>query len=185
MTKNPTTFALRGAVCFSTDSQHLTCLEDAYIVCRNGRTVGVFPELPAQFHGIPCQDFSNYLIIPGMNDLHLHAPQYAFHGMYMDLELLDWLNTVTFPEESRYSDLDYAAKAYSIFAEDLKKSATTRASIFGTLHVAATEPHLSRKKVLLFQQRIPSAGSMTSQENTRMSNLFSPHASPLPVQMNS
>ena len=124
MTKNPTTFALRGAVCFSTDSQHLTCLEDAYIVCRNGRTVGVFPELPAQFHGIPCQDFSNYLIIPGMNDLHLHAPQYAFHGMYMDLELLDWLNTVTFPEESRYSDLDYAA---------------TRASIFGTLHVAATE----------------------------------------------
>ena len=139
MTKNPTTFALRGAVCFSTDSTHLICLENAYIVCRNGRTVGVFPELPAQFDGIPCQDFSDHLIIPGMNDLHLHAPQYAFHGMYMDLELLDWLNTVTFPEESRYSDPDYAAKAYSIFAEDLKKSATTRASIFGTLHVTATE----------------------------------------------
>ena len=85
MTKKPTTFALRGAVCFSTDSSHLTCLEDAYIVCQNGRTAGVFTELPEQFHGIPCQDFSNCLIIPGMNDLHLHAPQYAFHGMYMDL----------------------------------------------------------------------------------------------------
>ena len=118
---------------------HLTCLEDAYIVCQNGRTAGVFTELPEQFHGIPCQDFSNCLIIPGMNDLHLHAPQYAFHGMYMDLELLEWLNTVTFPEEARYSDLNYAEKAYSIFADDLKKSATTRASIFGTLHVDATE----------------------------------------------
>ena len=139
MTRNPAIFALRGAVCFSTDPQHLTCLEDAYLICQDGRTVGVFQELPTQFHGIPCQDFNNCLIIPGMNDLHLHAPQYAFHGMYMDLELLDWLNTVTFPEESRYADLNYAEKAYSIFADDIKRSATTRASIFGTLHVDATE----------------------------------------------
>ena len=42
MTKKPTTFALRGAVCFSTDSSHLTCLEDAYLVCQNGLTVGVY-----------------------------------------------------------------------------------------------------------------------------------------------
>ena len=45
----PTTFAIRGTVCFSTDSQNLTCLENAFIVCQDGRTVGVFPELPAQF----------------------------------------------------------------------------------------------------------------------------------------
>ena len=139
MTKKPTTFALRGAVCFSTDSSHLTCLEDAYLVCQNGLTIGVYPQLPEQFHGIPCEDFNYCLIVPGMNDLHLHAPQYAFHGMYMDLELLDWLNTVTFPEEARYADLNYAEKAYSIFTDDIKHSATTRASIFGTLHVDATE----------------------------------------------
>ena len=139
MTQNPTTFALKGAVCFSTDSRHLTCLEDAYLVCQDGRSVGVFPKLPEYFSGIPVRNVSPCLIIPGMTDLHLHAPQYAFHGMYMDLELLDWLNTVTFPEESRYSDPDYAAKAYTIFADDIKKSATTRASVFGTLHVEATE----------------------------------------------
>ena len=113
----PTTFAIRGTVCFSTDSQNLTCLENAFIVCQDGRTVGVFPELPAQFEGIPVEDVGDQLIIPGMNDLHLHAPQYAFHGMYMDLELLEWLNQVTFPEEARYADLSYAEKAYSIFAE--------------------------------------------------------------------
>ena len=57
----------------------------------------------------------------------------------MDLELLDWLNTVTFPEEARYQDPSYAKKAYSIFAEDMRKSATTRASVFGTLHRESTE----------------------------------------------
>ena len=55
MTKKPTTFTLRGAVCFSTDSSHLTCLEDAYLVCQNGLTIGVYPQLPEQFHGIPCE----------------------------------------------------------------------------------------------------------------------------------
>lgn len=63
MTKKPTTFALRGAVCFSTDSSHLTCLEDAYLVCQNGLTIGVYPQLPEQFHGIPCEDFNNCLIV--------------------------------------------------------------------------------------------------------------------------
>ncbi|MCI8884791.1 MAG: amidohydrolase family protein, partial [Dorea sp.] len=59
-------------------------------------------------------------------------------GLGMDLELLEWLDTHTFPEESRYKDLDYAEKAYGIFAEDLKQSATTRAVVFGTVHVPAT-----------------------------------------------
>ena len=67
----PTTFAIRGTVCFSTDSQNLTCLENAFIVCQDGRTVGVFPELPAQFEGIPVEDVGDQLIIPGMNDLHI------------------------------------------------------------------------------------------------------------------
>ena len=208
MTRNPATFALRGAVCFSTNPQHLTCLEDAYLVCQNGLTVGVYPQLPEQFRGIPCEDFNNCLIVPGMNDLHLHAPQYAFHGMYMDLELLEWLNTVTFPEEARYSDLNYAEKAYSIFADDLKKSATTRASIFGTLHVDATELLMdlmektglkafigkinmdrNGSKALQEESAVVSATDtvrwlMILQENMRTSNRFSPLVLPLPAVTN-
>lgn len=76
---------------------------------------------PGKFQGIPVRDAGDSLIVPGFADLHLHAPQYSFRGMGMDLELLDWLNSVTFPEESKYSDQEYARKAYSIFAEDLKK----------------------------------------------------------------
>ena len=107
--------------------------------CENGVSAGVFPELPEKYQGIPCRDTNGCLIIPGLTDLHVHAPQYSFRGMGMDLELLDWLNTITFPEESKYAEPDYAASAYTIFAEDIKKSATTRASVFATLHTEATE----------------------------------------------
>lgn len=138
--KQPSTaFALKGTICFSTDQNHLSLCENSYIICERGRCAGVFPEIPGRFSGIPVRDTGNSLIIPGLVDLHLHAPQYAFRGMHMDLELLDWLNTVTFPEETRYQDPSYAKKAYSIFAEDMRKSATTRASVFGTLHRESTE----------------------------------------------
>ena len=139
MKQPPTTFALKGTICFSTDQNHLSLYENSYIICERGRCAGVFPEIPGRFSGIPVWDTGNSLIIPGLVDLHLHAPQYAFRGMHMDLELLDWLNTVTFPEEARYQDPSYAKKAYSIFAEDMRKSATTRASVFGTLHRESTE----------------------------------------------
>ena len=139
MKQPPTTFALKGTICFSTDQSHLSLYENSYVICEKGRCAGVFPEIPERFSGIPVRDTGNSLIIPGLVDLHLHAPQYAFRGMHMDLELLDWLNTVTFPEEARYQDPSYAKKAYSIFAEDMRKSATTRASVFGTLHRESTE----------------------------------------------
>ena len=132
-------FALKGTICYSKNQKELVFAENSYAVCENGLCAGVFSQLPEEYKDIPVKDMGDRLIIPGFTDLHLHAPQYAYRGTGMDLELLEWLNTVTFPEEARYSDLNYAEKAYSIFADDLKKSATTRASIFGTLHVDATE----------------------------------------------
>ncbi|MBR1686336.1 MAG: amidohydrolase family protein, partial [Clostridia bacterium] len=59
-------------------------------------------------------DYGDCLIIPGMVDLHIHAPQYAFRGTGMDDELLDWLKLRTFPEETKYADLEYAARAYGM-----------------------------------------------------------------------
>ena len=73
-----------------------------------------------------------------MTDLHVHAPQYPFRGIGLDLELLDWLNAYTFPEEAKYKNLEYAGKIYNSFTEKLKASPTTRAVIFATLHVPAS-----------------------------------------------
>ena len=63
---------------------------------------------------------------------------YTFRAMGMDMELLEWLETNTFPEEAKYQDLEYARRAYRIFTDNLKRSATTTACIFGTIHRDAT-----------------------------------------------
>ena len=134
-----TDFVLHGDVCFSASQTEVSCTEDAYLVCKDGKSAGVFTELPSEYEGLPVLDCTGQLIVPGMSDIHLHAPQCSFRGTGTDLELLDWLNTYTFPEEARYADASYAEEAYDIFASDLRRSYTTRAVVFGTLHVEATE----------------------------------------------
>lgn len=132
-------FVLKGNICYSEDVRTLRTVEQGYLVCRDGRSAGVYKELPERFKDYPLEDWGDMLIVPGLVDLHIHAPQFAFRGLGMDLELLDWLNTRTFPEEARYADLEYARKAYKIFAESMKKSATTRTCVFATIHRQATE----------------------------------------------
>lgn len=136
---NNKTFVLKGTICHSITPTELSITEHGYLVCENGLCAGVFTELPEKYAALEYTDFGDSLIIPGLTDLHLHAPQYTFRATGMDLELLDWLNTITFPQEARYEDLDFAKEAYSIFADDMKKSPNTRACVFGTLHVPATE----------------------------------------------
>ena len=132
-------FVLKGHICYSEGKNELITQESAYVVCIDGKSKGVFSELPQQYAALPLIDYGDCLIVPGMTDLHIHAPQYAFRGMCMDLELMEWLNRYTFPEEEKYSDLTYAEKAYGIFVNALKAGATTRAVIFATRHRPATE----------------------------------------------
>lgn len=132
-------FVWKGHIIDSQDRHSLRVRENSYLVCEEGRCAGVFDVLPEQYRNLPLEDFGDRLIIPGMTDLHIHAPQFAFRGLGMDMELLDWLNTHTFPEEAKYRDLDYARRAYGQFTAHLRRSETTRACIFATVHVPATE----------------------------------------------
>lgn len=131
-------FVLKGDILWNRTPQDITICENQYVVCENGVCAGVFPTLPERFASLPVHDYTGKLIIPGLVDLHAHAPQYAFRSLGMDLELLDWLDTQTFPQEARYADPDYARRAYTLFVDDLRRSSTTRAVLFGTLHVDAT-----------------------------------------------
>ena len=131
-------FALYGNICYSLSPAEIRTVK-GYAVCIGGKSMGVFEKLPDEYSGISVIDYGDKLIVPGMVDLHIHAPQYAFRGMGMDMELMDWLEKQAFPEEEKYEDLSYAEKAYSQFAEQMKKSATTRACIFATKHRDATE----------------------------------------------
>ena len=133
------TFVVKGNFCQTINPNKLDLHENSYVVCVDGISKGIFKDLPNEYMNLPLYDYGDYLIFPGMIDLHVHAPQFAFRGMCMDLELMDWLNQYTFPEEEKYEDLEYAKKAYSMFVEALKKGATTRSCIFATRHRYATE----------------------------------------------
>lgn len=115
-------------------------LENGYVaVGRDGRVVGVGSSLEAL--GCPdaeVVDFGNRLLIPAMNDVHVHAAQYHNQGIAMDLELLPWLQNYTFPEESKFSDSSYAELIYRRFVENMKRVGTMRAVVFATIHTEGT-----------------------------------------------
>ena len=129
---------LKGNLCYSQDSKNLIMAKNSFLICENGKSVGIFQKIPEKYQNFIIKDYGDCLIIPGCTDLHLHAPQFAFRGFGMDLELLDWLENITFPEEAKYADLEYADRAYQMVAENIKNSATTRAVIFGTIHIKST-----------------------------------------------
>ncbi|MBF1016910.1 MAG: amidohydrolase family protein, partial [Lachnospiraceae bacterium] len=146
-------FALRGDFVFADEKRKLEVREDSYLVVdEEGRIASLSKTLPEADRHIEVLNRRGKLILPGMTDLHLHAPQYTYRGMGMDLELLDWLNTYTFPEESRYKDLSYADTAYDIFVEDLFRSYTTRAVIFATIFPEST---------LLLMDKLEASGLIT------------------------
>lgn len=138
------TYALKGIIAYTPDFNSIEFHENQYVVCKNGKSEGVFSRLPEEYKDIPVIDYKDKFIIPGMCDMHVHAPQYGFRGMGMLLdcnsEWETWFNQYSFPEESRYSDLSYAEKAYGRFVYDLlTKTTTTRASVFATIHRPATK----------------------------------------------
>ena len=115
-------------------------LENGYVaVNAQGRVTGVAPDLTSLNAGdAEIVDLGDRLLIPAMNDLHVHAPQYRNQGIAMDLELLPWLQNYTFPEEMKYADARYAERMYRRFVRDLWRFGTMRSCVFATTHTAST-----------------------------------------------
>ncbi|KKY13556.1 putative guanine deaminase [Diplodia seriata] len=78
-------------------------------------------------------------LIPGFVDTHNHAPQWAQRGTGRGLQLLDWLNQITFPHEAKFADPAYARKTYSGCVDGFLRQGITTASYYGSLHADATK----------------------------------------------
>ena len=133
------TYALKGNIIYSKNQNEINCFENSYLICQDGKSMGVFEKLDEKYKDIEVIGFGEKIICPGLVDLHIHAPQYNFRGMGMDLELLDWLNTYTFPSEAKFKDEDYAKRSYQRFVDYLKYGPNTRHVIFASLHVKSTQ----------------------------------------------
>jgi len=131
--------AVKGDIAYSVSPEEIEVFPQSYIVMKDGIVEGVFQELPPQYKNIDVADYGRQLIIPGFVDLHVHAPQVYERGLGLDMELLDWLDKYTFPEEKKFSDLQYAEQAYQFFSDELIRQGTLCASLFATIHKPATE----------------------------------------------
>lgn len=73
------------------------------------------------------------LVSPGMIDAHLHFPQFDMIGAH-GMPLLDWLSGVTFPEEMRWADEDYAKAMSRRVINQLLSFGTTGICAYATVH---------------------------------------------------
>lgn len=78
-------------------------------------------------------------LLPGLIDLHIHAPQWPQMGKALHLPLDQWLQEYTFPLEARYSDLAFARRHYESLVDNLLANGTTTATYFGSVHLEATK----------------------------------------------
>lgn len=132
------TVILKGTIVHTPTNDRFEYYENSYLVCVNNEIQGIYEQLPKQYEQEHVEDYGTKLIIPGMCDMHVHAPQYVYRGLGLDMQLMQWLETYAFPTESRFSDLEYAKNYYEAFADAIAKNGTTRAVIFSTIHVPST-----------------------------------------------
>lgn len=111
-------------------------VEDGLLICLNGKIEWFGTWQDGQAHlppDVQVQHYPDQLIIPGFIDTHIHYPQTEMIGAYGE-QLLEWLDTYTFPTELQFSDPAYAEKIAEFFVQELLKNGTTTALVFCTVH---------------------------------------------------
>ena len=78
------------------------------------------------------------VLLPGMVDTHLHAPQWPQLGVGLDLPLERWLFEYTFPLEARFAATAFAETVWEQMVPSLLSHGTTTAVYYGSIHEDAT-----------------------------------------------
>jgi guanine deaminase len=111
-------------------------IEDGLLILKDGlvEQVGSAAELlPTIDDSVEITHYENGLIMPGFIDTHVHYPQTEMIAAY-GTQLLEWLNTYTFPVESGFKDPVKAAAVSKVFIEQLLTNGTTTALVFCSVH---------------------------------------------------
>ena len=113
-------------------------LADALLIIENGHIAacGDYQTLSAGYSSEQLalvEQHQDKLMVPGFVDCHVHYPQTEMIAAY-GTQLLEWLNTYTFPVESEFGDLQKSREVAEVFLQELMRNGTTTAMVFCTVH---------------------------------------------------
>lgn len=131
----------------------LLLVDDNGLISAVGAYADLIDTLPAD---VSITDYSGKLLMPGFVDCHVHYPQTEMIAAY-GTQLLDWLQTHTFPVESRFSDFDYGVGMAERFCTELLRNGTTTALVFGTVHPQSVDAFFSvaqRRKLRMIAGKV-------------------------------
>ena len=115
--------------------------EDGAVLVRDGRIAacGSFAAVSAEAsEGVRVIDHRPHLILPGFIDGHVHVPQMQIIASY-GAELLDWLNTYTFPEETKFIDAQHGRRIARLFLDEMIRQGTTTVAAYCSVHKQSAE----------------------------------------------
>jgi guanine deaminase len=114
--------------------------EDGAVVIENGMIIasGDFTQIDAKFRNARVTDHRPHLLMAGFIDTHIHFPQVQVIASW-GAQLLDWLNTYTFPAETLYADPGHSAAMASRFFDQLITHGTTTAAAYCSVHQASAD----------------------------------------------
>ncbi len=140
--------AVKGDLLHFVDDPFKTEEKDSYqyfekgmLIIENGlvKAVGYASDLGQQLSpGTKIIDYSGHLIIPGFIDTHLHYPQTDIIASY-GKQLLEWLQTYTFPREGMFNNAEYVENVADFFLEELLRNGTTTAQVMPTSHFQSAD----------------------------------------------
>ncbi|CAN7468925.1 guanine deaminase [Rhizobium sp. LjRoot98] len=123
------------------DSGAYTYEADGALLVENGVILacGSYDSVKVQAPGDAAEvDHRPHLILPGFIDTHLHFPQMQVIGSYA-ANLLEWLNTYTFPEECRFVETAHAQRIAGKFFDEMVRHGTTTAAAYCSVHKASAD----------------------------------------------
>lgn len=117
------------------ETEAVRYIPDGILVCEEGAFMDLGPadEILARYPELQVEDCTGYLIVPGFIDVHLHYAQTKIIGSF-GRQLLEWLQTYTFPEELKFRSKDYADEVASFFFDQMMKVGVTTVQSFATTH---------------------------------------------------
>ncbi len=120
----------------ATESPAVRHRPNHWLLIENGRIAGVQAADPGDTY--ERHDHAGRLILPGFIDTHVHMPQLDVIASYGE-QLLDWLESYTFPAEIAYADPARSHEGSERFLDALLAQGTTAAVVFPTAHKVSAD----------------------------------------------